>query len=109
MPVTRPPRHRVASIFNFRVKDGCAARFMAEIEQAQDDSEDEPGLLRFETLQSHSDPNLFTFVDLFADNAAFQFHSGTAHIQRLIAATKDLLVAAPDGGLYTVHKIYDKV
>ena len=47
MPVTRPPRHRVASIFNFRVKDGCAARFMAEIEKAQDDSEDEPGLLRF--------------------------------------------------------------
>lgn len=53
----------------------------ATLENAQN-SIQEPGILRFDVLQNHDDPNRFVLVEVYRDEHAPASHKETLHYQR---------------------------
>ena len=98
--VVRPATERLVVISHLHVKPHCVERFIAAMEKLLPESAKEDGVIRYEWLQSRTDPTKFTFVDLFRDQAAFDFHCGTEHIQSFAAAMADCLVSAPVSEMY---------
>jgi autoinducer 2-degrading protein len=82
-----------ALVVSFQVKPNKREQFLAA---AEDDStcsvRDEPGCFRFDVIQDQSDPNRFTFYEVYQDDAAFQAHAQTPHFQRWRAAAAEVQV-----------------
>lgn len=57
---------------------------------------EEDGCLGYALLQNRDDPTEFRFVEQWADDAAFDAHLGTPHIQSAIVAFEGLLAAHLD-------------
>jgi len=63
-----------------RVKPEGRERFLKAIEVDCLGSErDEPGCVRFNVLQDTSDPNVYYFYEVYADEAAIQAHRAAPH------------------------------
>ena len=70
-------------------------RFLAAIEDDAICSErDEPGCLRFNVIQDESDPNVYYFLEIYKDDAAFAAHQATPHYARWQEARAKSVVGA---------------
>lgn len=66
-----------------RIKQDCVEQFMAEAyANAKSARETEPGCKQFDVLVEPGDPTSVLFYEVYADEAAFQAHQATAHLQR---------------------------
>lgn len=102
-----PPPDRLVVISHLHVKENCIGAFLAELKILLPESAKEPGLVRYEWLQSRADPGRFTFVDMFRDQAAFDAHVETAHIQRFAARVADFLIFPPVSEFFASKEIVD--
>ncbi len=80
-----------------RVKPERTAEFIAATLVNQRGSLAEPGVLRFDVLQSAEDPSSFLLYEVYRDEAATQAHKETAHYLAWKKAV-DPLMAAPRQG-----------
>ena len=55
--------------------------------------EAEPGVVQFDMHQAEDDPNRFYMYEVFRDEAAFQAHLQTPHVDRLREMTKEWYAA----------------
>ena len=73
-----------------KIKPERREQFLSVIE---DDSicsvRDEPGCVRFDVLQEQSDPDTYHFYEVYHDEAAFQAHMKTPHLERWRAAAAE--------------------
>jgi len=73
-----------------------AERFLEAAEDnAASSVRDEPGCLRFEVLGDREDANHFVFVEVYADEPAFEAHLRTTHYDRWRSARPGLLAEDP--------------
>ena len=100
-----PPEPYVA-LFTIDVKPERRDEFLAAMDRAMVHSAQEPGILSFMILANRDDPNSFTACDVYADEAAFQLHNGTAATQRLIGELDGVLVGPPRGSFH--HRLCEK-
>ncbi len=74
-----------------QVKPGTADAFIAATRDNAHNSRQEPGVVRFDLLQSAADPESFLLVEIYRDSAAAAAHKETAHYQRWRDAVADLM------------------
>jgi autoinducer 2-degrading protein len=60
----------------------------------------EPGVLRFDVLQSAEDPGRFLLYEVYRDEPAVQAHKKTAHYESWRQAVEPLLAAPRKGWAY---------
>ena len=61
-------------IATLKAKENKTDELLSVFSQLKKLSPAEPGCLRYELHQSEEDPSVFTFIDRFKDQAAFEFH-----------------------------------
>ena len=77
-----------------QVKPEHAAAFLEAVRHdAEHSVTDEPGCLRFDVVQDHSDPNRFYFYEVYRDEAAFAAHQQTPHFKQYAETTRNMLAA----------------
>jgi quinol monooxygenase YgiN len=62
-------------------KDGEAQSVAAAIEQLVGPSRAEPGMIMYQAHRDPENPNVFFFYEQYVDEAAYQAHVESAHIQ----------------------------
>jgi len=74
-----------------RVKPGTADAFCAATGENARESRLEPGVVRFDLLQTHDDPDRFLLVEIYRDATAAAAHKETAHYKTWRDAVADLM------------------
>lgn len=100
-----PPSPYVA-IFTIDVKAERRKDFLDAMDIAMAESVKESGILSFSLLVDRQNPNRFTAVDVYADEAAYQAHLAAPQTPRLIQALEGVLLGPPSGTFH--HKICDR-
>ena len=73
-----------------QIKPGFSDQFReASIDDSEGSIRDEPGCLRFDTLQSDSDPNRFYMYMVYADEAALEAHHNAPHFKKWRSTVQD--------------------
>jgi autoinducer 2-degrading protein len=85
-----------------QVKPGRAAEFIAASLPNHRGSLTEPGVLRFDVLQSAEDPSSFLLYEVYRDEAAIQAHKETAHYQAWKKAVEPLMAVPRKGRPFNV-------
>jgi len=90
-------------IVDFEVKEGTADQVLAAVsENARNSVEKEPGCLQFDVMQAQDNPNRIMLFEVYENEAAFQAHGKTAHIQEFLAKARPNFVKT------TMHKLTRK-
>jgi autoinducer 2-degrading protein len=87
----------IVRTIEIQVKPERAAEFIAATLENHRGSLSEPGVLRFDVLQSAEDPSSFLLYEVYRDEAATQAHKQTAHYEAWRKAI-DPLMASPRKG-----------
>jgi autoinducer 2-degrading protein len=82
------------------VKPERTAEFIAATLANHRGSLREPGILRFDVLQSAEDPARFLLYEVYRDEQATQEHKKTAHYEAWRQAVEPLLAAPRKGWAY---------
>jgi quinol monooxygenase YgiN len=90
LPVSAQPRHEeipvIVKVFPIKLKDGMQAKGEAIVEEFAPKGPDaEAGTLSFRVYRDAAKPDYLLFVEHFADQAAYDAHTGSAAYQDLIA------------------------
>ncbi|WP_214319968.1 putative quinol monooxygenase [Nonomuraea sediminis] len=76
----------LAKVFPIKLKPGKQAEAEAVVEEfAPKGPEQEPGTLSFRVYRDPANPDYLLFVEHFADQAAYDAHTGSPAYQELIA------------------------
>lgn len=81
----------VIVIAHFTAKEGKQKDLQEFLETLVVPTRAEPGCLRYEVNQELSDPATFTFVETFADRAAFEAHCATPYVAKLFELLPELV------------------
>jgi len=86
--------HVLAKVFPIKLKDGNQAKAEAIVEAfAPEGPAREDGTLSFRVYRDPTKPDYLLFVEHFADQAAYEAHTGSPAYQKLIAGEfADLIV-----------------
>ena len=93
---------KVALIVEYTAKAGCRGAFLELLLPHAAASREEPGTLRFDVLFPGDDPDRLVLYELYADQAAYEFHAGTERLKNMKAAAADL-IAERKGSLWQMH------
>ncbi len=85
-----------------QVKPGREAEFIAATLANHRGSLAEPGVLRFDVLQSAEDSSSFVLYEVYRDEAAIQAHKETAHYQAWKKAVEPMMAAPRKGRPFDV-------
>ncbi len=85
-----------------QVKPGRTEEFIAVTLANHRGSLAEPGVLRFDVLQSAEDPSSFLLYEVYRDEAAIQAHKETPHYQAWKKAVEPLMAAPRRGRPFDV-------
>lgn len=92
----------IGIVMHVRIKPGRGDEFAALVAKLQADVRaNEPGALFFQVLRADDDDALFTFVELFADEAALAAHPDMPYHQAMSAAGWDCVDGQPEIRRYT--------
>ena len=90
----------IVRAIEIRVKPERAAEFIAATLENHRGSLGEPGVLRFDVLQSSEDSARFLLYEVYRDEEATQAHKQTAHYQAWKLAVEPLMAAPRKGWAY---------
>jgi (4S)-4-hydroxy-5-phosphonooxypentane-2,3-dione isomerase len=68
---------QIAVLARVRVKEGKGNEFLAAFAPLLAQAEKEPGTLLYVVQRSNDDPQVFWTSEIYADESAFEAHSGT--------------------------------
>ena len=69
----------IVLIVNITVKEESVRDFIIEASYIQSKSKRETGCFQYDVLQDIKDPTKFTFIEVFANSDAFDFHKGSSN------------------------------
>lgn len=81
---------KVALVVEFIPKEGCMDAFLEVLTPHAAASREEPGTLRFDVLITREE-NMVMLYELYADQAALDFHAGTERLAQFRKTGGDLL------------------
>ncbi len=84
-----------------RVKPDCVEAFAAASAENSRHSRQEPGIARFDVLQSTDDPSRFMLLEVYRDPAATAAHKETAHYLAWREAVADMMAEPRSAAKYT--------
>jgi len=73
--------HEIVCIARLIAKEGMTASLLQVLQGLVKPSKSEPGCLSYQLHCDIENPNIFTFVDRFKDQAAFDFHCEAEYIK----------------------------
>jgi quinol monooxygenase YgiN len=73
----------VIVVAHFTAKPGKERKLQELLQSLVVPTRSEPGCVRYEVNQDLDDPSTFTFVETFADQAAFEAHCATPYVAKL--------------------------
>ena len=79
--------------------------FLAETKKAVQASREEDGVNRYELVESVEQPNNFTLIEEYADEAALASHAESQHMKTLGAQLGEVLAGPPEIQQYTVSSV----
>jgi autoinducer 2-degrading protein len=80
-------------IVDFEVKPGTVDEVIQLVsENAKNSVEKEPGCYQFDVLRTPDNPNRLFLYEVYENEAAFQAHGKTAHIEAFLAKARPLFV-----------------
>jgi len=80
-------------IVDFEVKPGTSDEVIKYVsENAESSVEKEPGCYQFDVLRVPDNPNRLMLYEVYENEAAFQAHGKTAHIEAFLAKARPLFV-----------------
>jgi quinol monooxygenase YgiN len=71
----------IVCIAHLEAKEGKKDQLLQILKNLIKPSKNEPGCISYQLHSSPENPNLFTFIDKFKDQEAFDYHCETAHIK----------------------------
>lgn len=74
---------KLVVIAHFTAKEGKEQELLAALHALMGPTHQEKGCIRYELNQDVSNPRIFSFVEKFADQQAFEAHKGMPYIDRL--------------------------
>ena len=81
-------------IADLQVKPEAVEKFIPLIlSNANTSVHSERGCMQFDVTQQADDPTKFVLYEIYADQAAFELHGKTPHVQDFFAKSKDMIVA----------------
>ena len=89
-------------IARFTAKPDAIQTLQAVLEALLIPTRQETGCRHYLLLQNQQNPADFTFVEEWADEAAFAQHVQSAHLKKALAEMKGLLTIEPDIQRYTL-------
>lgn len=94
-------------IASMQIKEGHKAEFIpALLEDAKASVSKEPGCLRFDVIQDAGDANRVWLYEVYRNEAAFQAHLKTPHLNKLLATVKDWREEGPQGAARGSYNIW---
>ncbi len=79
---------------DFRLNPGARSAFRELVdENAKASVKSEPGCLRFDVLEPEGDVDRVLLYEVYADKAAFQNHTHTAHYARFAVSSAELCIS----------------
>jgi autoinducer 2-degrading protein len=90
----------IVRTIEIQVKPERVAEFIAATLENHRGSLAEPGVLRFDVLQSGEDPARFLLYEVYRDEAATRAHKETPHYEAWKQAVEPLLAAPRKGRAY---------
>jgi quinol monooxygenase YgiN len=78
-------------------KTGDARKLLAALAEK---SRAEPGCVRYEVLQSATEPNVFGLLEEWENGPALEAHVVTPHVQQAYARAGSVVAAPPDRTVY---------
>jgi autoinducer 2-degrading protein len=84
------------------VKEAALAEFIALTRANHSESLKEPGVLRFDVLQSETDSSRFLLYEVYADREATLSHKETAHYLAWKEGVADMMARPRESGAFTV-------
>lgn len=88
------------AVIRIHVKPGHVDAFVEETRRNHAGSAREPGNLRFDVLQSESDPTRFVLLEVYRTAEDAAAHKGTAHYLAWRAAVQDWMASPREGENY---------
>ena len=83
-------------VVNVKIKRGMRDEFIAVIrEDAENTSNKEPGNFGFTVIQDTADPDSFTFLEVYKDQAALDEHRKQPHFLKYREATANVYEGEP--------------
>jgi quinol monooxygenase YgiN len=78
---------------HLRIRKDVVERFRDRlVRHARISLDAEPGCQRFDVRQETNDPALFLLIEIYADEAAFEFHRNSSHYRQFREDVKDWVV-----------------
>jgi quinol monooxygenase YgiN len=75
----------------FHVREGCGTTAEETLRNVLDPTRTEPGCISIRAFRSTRDPRLFYIHSCWADEAAFEVHSGLPHTKYFIEQMESLI------------------
>ena len=91
----------IVCIAHLVAKEGQAETLLHVLKALIKLSKDEPGCINYQLHRSIENPNMFTFVDKFKDQTAFDYHCETVHVKE---AFDELIPPLVDSMDITLHQ-----
>ena len=86
---------------HIKIKPECVERFIAVSLENASHSRQEPGIARFDLVQSQDDPNQFVLEEAYRDTEAAAAHKTTAHYAKWRDAMVDMMAEPRFSKKYT--------
>jgi autoinducer 2-degrading protein len=86
---------------SIQVKAGQEEAFIAATRSNAQESVEEPGIARFDFLQSQEDPTRFQLVEVYRDAEAAALHKETAHYQLWRDTVADMMAVTRSSSKFT--------
>lgn len=67
-----------------KLKEGCLEAYLAAVRELVEQSQAEEGNVSYTLNQQADDPNTVVFLEVWKDQAAFEFHTKTPHFTGIL-------------------------
>jgi autoinducer 2-degrading protein len=82
--------HRVSAV-DLEIVPEQLAKFLEALKENGAATIKEPGCLRYDIVQSATNPNQIFIYEVYVDEAAVAFHRATPHFKKYLEVTKDMI------------------
>jgi quinol monooxygenase YgiN len=88
----REPKMPYVRVAELEIRPADLDAYTAAVREEMEASvRDEPGVLAIYCVAEKDDPAKLRFFEMYADEAAYQAHIGSAHFRKYVVATKDMI------------------
>lgn len=84
-----------------KIKESMQEQYKAAVKELVRKSQAEEGNVSYTVNQLTSDPTIFAFIEVWKDQAAFEYHVKTEHFTTILPSLKDFVEESYPAEFYT--------